>query len=175
MSAVARSLRPSTGEYASYYAQYVEQVPEGDLLAVLERQRDETLALLAELPADKQTHRYAAGKWSVKELVGHVLDTERVFTYRALRMARGDATPLPGFDQDVFVAGADFDARDWQGLLDEFQSVRASTLSLLGSLSEENLVREGRASDSPFTPRALFCVLTGHEVHHRRVLRERYL
>lgn len=172
MSATAR---PEPGEYASYFEKYVSLVPEGGAVEALERQGRETLALLRSLPEERGGHRYEPGKWSVKQVIGHVIDAERVFAYRALRFARGDRTPLPGFDQDVFDAGADFDARTLADLADEYEAVRRSTLILFRHLSPEAWERRGTASDNEASVRAIAYVAAGHEAHHLRLLRERYL
>ena len=173
MSATAPA-RPEADEYAPDYERYVSQV-EGDVLETLERQGAQTLALLGGLSEDAAGSRYEPGKWSVKELVGHVIDGERVFAYRALRFARGDATPLPGFDQDPYVAAANSDARTLASLAEEFGHVRAATLALLRSLDPEAWARRGTANDAEVSVRALAYIIAGHEAHHVRVLRERYL
>jgi uncharacterized damage-inducible protein DinB len=167
--------RPRAAEYAQYYDRYVSLVPEGDVVATLERQIGETLALLRSLPEERAGHRYAEGKWSIRELVGHINDAERIFAYRALRIARGDATPLAGFDQDTYVPAGNFDARTLADLVDELEAIRRSTLALLRPLSDEAWDRSGVASESPVTVRALAYIIAGHERAHMGVLRERYL
>ena len=174
MSAPAPA-RPEPNEYASYYEKYVSLVPDADLVETLERQGAETLALLRGLDEEQGAHRYEAGKWSVKQLVGHVNDAERIFSYRALAIGRGDRQPLPGMDQEEYMAGVDFDARTLASLADEFESVRAATLQLLRHLSPEAWARRGTASDNEVTVRALAYIIAGHEAHHVRILRERYL
>ena len=174
MSAPAPA-RPESNEYASYYEKYVSLVPDGEVVETLERQGAETLALLRAVPEGRGGYAYEPGKWSVKQVVGHVIDAERVFSYRALRFARGDRTPLPGFEQDVFNSGANFDGRTLSSLAEEFEAVRRSTLELLRHLSPEAWQRRGTASDSEVTVRALAYIIAGHEAHHVRVLRERYL
>jgi hypothetical protein len=174
MSATAPAARPAASEYAPYYEKYVSMI-EGDVLETLERQGAETASLLGGLSEDAGRSRYEPGKWSVKELVGHVIDTERVFAYRALRFARGDRTPLEGFDQDPYVAAGNFDARTLRSLADEFHHVRASTLALLRSLDDAAWARGGPANGHEVTVRALAYILAGHEAHHVRILRERYL
>ena len=174
MSAPA-PVRPEASEYAPYYERYVSLVPDGDLVETLERQGAETVALLRGLTEEQGAHRYEAGKWSVKQLVGHVSDGERIFSYRALAFARGDLQALPSMEQDEWMAGVDFDARTLSSLIDEFEAVRAATLHLLRHLSPEAWARRGTASDNEVTVRALAYVIAGHEAHHVRVLRERYL
>ena len=166
---------PDAGEYGAFYAGYVARVPAGDLLPTLAHQLDETVALVDQFGEARAGHRYAPGKWSVKEVVGHLADTERVFAYRALRIARGDATPLPSFDENLFVANAHFDRRPLAALVAELRLVRQGTLALLHTLDDEALARRGTASNNPLTARAAAYVLAGHERHHAAVLRERYL
>ncbi|HEX8283985.1 MAG TPA: DinB family protein [Pyrinomonadaceae bacterium] len=175
MSAPAPA-KPEADEYASYYERYVSKVPAGaDLIETLERQAAETLALLRGLDEEQAAHRYGPDKWSVKQVVGHMSDGERLFSYRALSIARGDSAALPGMEQEVWMDGADFDARTLSDLLDEFAAVRASTLHLLRHLSPEAWARRGTASDNEVTVRALAYIIAGHEAHHVGVLRERYL
>ena len=175
MSAAAPAGRPEPNEYASYYETYVSKVSGEDVVETLERQGAETLALLRGLPEERGAHRYGEGKWSVKQLVGHLSDGERLFSYRALSIARGDSAPLPGMEQDVWMAGSDFDSRTLSDLIDEFEAVRAATLHLLRHLSPEAWARRGVASDNEVTVRALAYIIAGHEAHHLKVLRERYL
>jgi uncharacterized damage-inducible protein DinB len=167
--------RPAPTEHVPYYARYIDLVPEGSILAALETQIGETIALLAPLSEARARHRYAAGKWSVAEVVGHIADSERVFAYRALRFARADATELPGFEGDDYVANARFDERPLADVLREFESVRAATLSLFRSLDEEAWGKGGVANEAPVTVRALAWIIAGHELHHRALLAERYL
>ncbi|MDT5158881.1 MAG: hypothetical protein QOC61_1044 [Acidobacteriota bacterium] len=174
MSATAPA-KPEANEYAPYYEKYVSLVPATDVIETLERQARETLALLRAIPEERGGHAYEPGKWSIKQVVGHIVDGERVFVYRALRFARGDRTPLPGFEQDDYVAGADFDSRSLASLLDEFEAVRGATLSLFRSLDSESWRRAGVASDNEVSVRALAYITAGHEAHHIRILRERYL
>lgn len=167
--------RPRPDELGTYYHGYVALVPAGDVLAQLERGLEETRALLARFGEARGAHRYAPGKWSVKEVVGHVIDAERVFAYRALRMARGDATPLAGFEQDDYVAAAGSDRRALADLLDELAELRSANLRFFRSLEPADWERRGTASDNPFVVCAFPYLLAGHETHHRRVLTERYL
>ncbi|HEX8117233.1 MAG TPA: DinB family protein [Pyrinomonadaceae bacterium] len=174
MSAPAPA-RPHTDEYAPAFEKYVSLVPDADLLETLERQGAETLALLRGLTEERGAHRYEPGKWSVKQRVGHLNDTERLFAYRVLAISRGDAQPLPGMEQDEWMAAVDFDARTLADLADEFEAVRAATLHLLRHLSPEAWARRGTANGNEVTVRALAYIIAGHEAHHVRVLRERYL
>src|SRR6185503_539661 len=168
-------LRPLVTEYTSYHAHYIERVPYGDPLLALERQVEDTAHQLLALPEERGAYRYAAGKWSIKELVGHVIDTERIYAYRCLAIARGDATSLPGFDQDAYVARSGHDRRSFRSIVDELRTVRAASLALFHSLSEEEWNRAGRADGKRLTARVIAWIAAGHEHHHVKVLRERYL
>lgn len=167
--------KPQPGEHDPYYALYIEAVREGDLLRQLESQGAELLDLLRGFGEARGTYRYAPGKWSVKEVLGHITDTERVFAYRALRFARADATSLPGFEQDGYVAAAGFDRRTLADLAEEFADVRRATIKLFAGMDAIALSRAGVASGSPLTVRAAAWIIAGHEQHHARILRERYL
>lgn len=164
---------PAAGEYAPYYGKYVALVGP-DPLAALESQARSTAALLAATPEEKGTHRYAEGKWSVKEVIGHLADSERVFAYRALRIGRADTTDLPGFDENAYVPAGGFDRRTLADLAAEFAAVRAATLSLVRSFDEGAIARRGSANGAPVTVRALVAIIAGHEAHHVGLLRERY-
>jgi uncharacterized damage-inducible protein DinB len=165
--------RPASDEHDPYYRRYVDLV-DGELVPALEGGLAAWLPLVRGLDDDRARHRYAPGKWSVKEVLGHVADTERVFAYRALRIGRGDGTPLPGYDQDVFAAGADFDARPLSERIEDLEAVRAATLSLLRGFGAEALARRGTANERAISARALLWIIAGHERHHAAILRERY-
>ena len=165
---------PAEGEYAPFYAGYVGLASKGDLLTRLEAQIHEVSGLLRGLSEEEALSRYGPGKWSVKEVAGHLADTERIMAYRALRIARGDATPLPGFDENTFVASANFDARPLPSLVEEWETVRRGTLLLLRSLDGEAAARAGTASGAPITVRALAYIIAGHVAHHLEILRTRY-
>lgn len=167
--------KPQETEYAAYYGKYVSLVPDGNIVATLTTQLGETLAAWQAVPTDKAEHRYAPGKWSIKEMMAHVIDTERVMSYRALRIARGDKTPLPGFDQDVMMASTDWSNRTIADLADEFETVRQSSLHLFRHLSDAAWQQVGTASDNPISARALAYIIAGHELYHQAILRERYL
>lgn len=169
------SRRPDADEHAPYYAKYIDLVPDGDLAETLERQEREAAAFLRAVPRELQEHRYAEGKWSVKEVVGHLADAERIFAYRALRIARGDATPLASFDENAYVPAGGFGAREYSSLVDEWVTVRMATLSLFRSLTDEQVGRRGVASDNPVSVRALGYIMAGHVIHHLALLRDRYL
>jgi len=167
--------RPQTGEYNSYYGRYIDLATEDDIVAALDAQSRETAAVLGGLSEAQAAHRYEPDKWSVKQLVGHVIDAERIFAFRALAFARGETTPLPGFDQDPYVANAASDDRSIADLAEEFATVRKANVMMFRALSEEAWQRRGVASDNPISVRALAYILLGHERHHLRILRERYL
>ena len=169
------AIRPANGEYLPYYSRYIERVPDGDVLSTLSRQISETIALLRGLPESVANYRYAPDKWSVNELVGHVIDSERIFTNRALRFARGDATAVPGFEQDDYVRGATFNAYPLSELASELQVVRQSTLYFFRHLDDDAWARRGVANNAEVSVRALAYIIAGHELHHREVLRTRYL
>jgi len=167
--------RPAADEYAEYYGRYVSKVPDGDIIELLRQQPAETMALLRGLSPEQANFAYAPGKWTIKEVIGHICDAERVFTYRAMRFARNDQTPLASFDENEYVANANFASRTLPDLLEELQAVRAATVCLAKSLDAEALARRGTASGKEMSVRALFYVSAGHERHHVALLRERYL
>ena len=167
--------RPAADEYAPYYATYTALVPDGDVRDHLRLQLHETVALLSGISDERASRGYGPGKWTLKEVVLHMIDTERVFCYRLLRIARGDTTPLPGFEQDDWVPQSGANGRPLSSLLLEFASVRAATLQLMDSLEPAAWARRGTASDKPVSARALAYICAGHERHHQRILRERYL
>lgn len=171
----AYAQRPATGEHAPYYSTYVSHVPDGDILATLAAQHEQTQALIRGIPEARGGHRYAEGKWSIRESIGHMVDTERVFSYRAMSFARGDETHLPAFDENTWVANASFDARTLASLADEFRAVRAATVALLGNLNATEWSRIGKASIAYMSVRAAAWVIAGHELHHVGVLKSRYL
>ena len=167
--------RPSEKEYAAYYAGYVALVPDGDFLMLLEQQGKDTQNLLRPVSEEQSQYRYAADKWSIREVVGHVADSERVFTYRALRFARGDATPLPGYDEKSWGKVSSAHGRTLASLLDDLVTLRAATLSLFRGFTDGEFARSGVANNAPATVRALTYIVAGHERHHVNVLMERYL
>jgi uncharacterized damage-inducible protein DinB len=167
--------KPDITEYLPYYGKYVSLVPDGDILTVLGKQIEETADLLNSIPESRGSFRYASGKWSIKELVGHLIDCERIFAYRAMRFARNDKTPLPGFEQDDYVRNASFDNCPLTDLTSEFKSVRQSTVLLFKHLDPNAWMRRGLANDSEASVRALAHIIAGHELHHREILRTRYL
>jgi hypothetical protein len=167
------SERPAPDEYAPYFGGYIGQVPEGDLVEVLRAQQPATSALLLTF-AHAADRAYAPGKWTVKEVVGHLSDVERVMSCRALRIARGDETPLPSFDENAYTPAGRFDLRTLDDLIAELEAVRAATVALFAGLPPEAWERRGTFSGNPGTPRAIACIIAGHELHHRDILRTRY-
>jgi DinB superfamily len=167
--------RPDRNETAEYYLTYINQVPDGDIGQILERQEPDTVQLLRGVPEERSLHRYAPDKWSIREVVSHINDTERMFVFRALWFARGFDSPLPSFDQNVAIRGAAADERPLNSHIDEFRAVRAATVALFRDLSADAWMRRGVASGNPFTVRALAYITAGHMAHHVRLLRERYL
>lgn len=166
--------RPAPDEHLPYYRQYVEQVPEGDLLGLMDTQAADFAAQLGAWSEEKGGFAYAPGKWTVKELVGHLIDGERVFTYRAMTFARGDAGPLPGFDENAWVPAGRFNERSLKSLVTEWLAVRQATRALFGGLPVESHAARGSANGAPVTVRALAYITVGHVTHHLRVLKERY-
>ena len=166
--------RPSDGELAPFYRRYVALVPDGDLLQTLAAQGADAAALFRSFRG-RGGHAYAPGKWTVKETVAHVVDTERIFGARALRLGRGDTTPIPGFDQDAYVAALDLSGQTVDDLADGFERQRAATLDVLGSILHPALGVVGTASGGPMSARGAGWVVAGHERHHAAILRERYL
>jgi len=166
--------RPGPDEYLAYYGQYIDRVPDGDMIALLDCQLDSTCALLAPLSPEQANFRPKPEDWNIIEVMGHIADGERVFAYRALRIARGDSTPLASFDQDLFVANANFSSRSLTDLLDEFAAVRRATMAFFRTLDEDGWLRQGIAADNPISVRALAHIIAGHELHHVADFRQRY-
>ncbi len=165
--------RPDITEYASSYEAYIGLVPEGNILTILEGQIDDTVALLRDLSEAEAETRHAPYTWSLKEVVGHLIDCERIFGYRALRFARNDPTALPGFDENPYVQVAHFDARKMTSLVQEFEVVRRSHLLFFGGLDDEAWLRSGVANGHPMSVRALVYAIAGHERHHINIVRKR--
>lgn len=166
--------RPQAGEYAPYYGRYISLVQGEDILSTLDRQRRDTMLLLSGRDEEDGDFRYAPGKWSAKEVLGHVCDTERIFAYRALRFSRADATPIEGYEQDDYVRNGPFAQRPLADLVEEFIAVRRATLSLLRNLDEAAWSRRGIANKNEVSVRGLAYIVAGHELHHRRILEEKY-
>ena len=166
--------RPDRTEAAEYYFTYIDQVPAGDICRILEVQSTETLALLQGISEEDSLRRYAPEKWSVRQVVSHVNDAERLFVFRAFWFARGFDSPLPSFDQNVAVSGAGADERSWSSHVEEFRAIRAATLTFFQHLPAHAWTRGGVASGNPFTVRALAYIAAGHVAHHTTILQERY-
>ena len=167
--------RPATSEYASYYEGYVSQVGETDVAPVLKSQMDELDVLLAHVGPERETFRYAEGKWSIREIVGHLIDGERVFGYRAFCIARGEKQNLPGFEQDDYMLTAPYDRIELEDLASELRLIRLGNIAMLRTLDEESWSRVGTANENQVTVRAIAFIMAGHVRHHMNVLRERYL
>ncbi len=167
--------RPTKEEAAPYYFTYIDQVVGDDIRAILRRQSDATLAMCAGISEEKSKYRYAPDKWSIRQVLNHVSDTERAFQFRALWFARGFDTPLPSYDQNIAAGGAEADRIPWAAHIEEFRCIRLATLSLFANLPAEAWMRTGIASDNPFTVRALAYIIAGHLAHHVRMIRELYL
>ncbi|HEY0996473.1 MAG TPA: DinB family protein [Gemmatimonadaceae bacterium] len=165
---------PAAGEYAEWYDGYVAMVAQSDIMQLLEEQPNRITVRVGGLDEARALHRYAEGKWSVKDVVNHMTDAERVFSYRLLRVARGDARPLQGFDENAFAMDARADERAMEALLEEFVAARESTLALVRSLRPEVWTRTGTANGAPVSARSLAAVIAGHVEHHLKVLAERY-
>jgi hypothetical protein len=167
--------RPKPDEAASYYFTYIDQVSGDDPTHVIQSQLDECRQFFSTISEEKSLHRYAPDKWSIREVLNHITDTERAFVFRALWFARGFTTPLPGYDQGIAAAGAQADTTSWGAHVEEFLHVRFATISFFQNLPAEAWMRAGIASDNPFTVRALAFIIAGHVTHHLRIVQERYL
>jgi uncharacterized damage-inducible protein DinB len=167
--------KPHGSEYATFYAGYVARVPDGDIVAMLAAQIGHTIELVRELSDEHAAFAYAPGKWSIKDVLAHITDSERILACRALRFARHDTTPLPGFDENLYAATAGAEHRSLASIVGELAAVRAATVALFDSLAEDCWGRGGRANDADVTVRALAWIIAGHELHHRSILESRYL
>ncbi|WP_379128875.1 DinB family protein [Paenibacillus sp. sgz500958] len=168
--------RPERSEYMEYQAAYVDLVPqEGDLYSIFREQSERFFAFLAALSEEQGNYRYAAEKWSIKQMIGHLTDNDRIMSYRLLRVLRGDQTPLAGYEENDYVAAGDFDRYTLEELLKQYGLVRESTLALVATVQEDSWTLTGTVNGNPISVRAQVCVLIGHEQHHWNVLMERYL
>jgi len=167
--------RPQTGDYAPYYDTYISKIGDGDIIDILTRQQTEINDFLKAIPQDKALYAYADGKWTVKQNIGHLIDTERIMAYRLLRFARNDNNELMGFEQDDYIANSRFNDMELNDLIDEFYYVRKANLYLFKSLNAEEKKRGGIASKNRVTVNALLYIIAGHAEHHMRILKERYL
>ena len=166
--------RPQPDEYSAFAARYVDLVGNDQILTILDQQKEDICDFFNKIDGNKADYAYAEGKWTIKQVLGHMADTERVFAYRALAFSR-EAIELPGFDQDVYMEKATFNSRKLEDIVNEFKTVRESTLYLFKSMSEEQLMQKGIASGNPVSVRALAYMTAGHAMHHIKILKERYL
>jgi hypothetical protein len=174
MNASSLATRPSPTEAANYYFTYINQVPDGDIVGLMAAQVDDVRSLASSITDEQSLFQYAPGKWSIREVMNHLSDCERLFVARAFWFARGFESPLPDFDQGIAASAARADLRQWDDLIAEFDAVRAATLAFFRSLPAEAWARRGVASDNEFTVRALAFIVVGHVTHHTTILRERY-
>jgi uncharacterized damage-inducible protein DinB len=168
-------MRPDLSRVAIAFHNYINQVTEDDLMEAFEKHSASFIRFLETIPVEKHDYKYADGKWSIREVLQHIIDAERVFAYRALRFARKDATPLPGFDENLFAAAAKAGKRSWDKLVEEFKVVRRSSELLFQSFDEEQLQANGISSDKPNYVLALGFTIVGHAAHHQKITKERYL
>ncbi|MBP1933844.1 DinB family protein [Ammoniphilus resinae] len=166
---------PNQDEYQEYYEPYVKVIPEGDLIQILKSQLSEMKILIDNLTEEQALFRYAPEKWSIKEVLGHVTDTERIMSYRLLRIGRGDTTDLAGFDDQLYVRNANFNQQSLSNLLQYFEATRHSTIAVMSTLSNEAWLRRGTANQTEVSARALAYIIAGHERHHRQVIHDKYL
>ena len=170
-----RSVRPAADEHLPYYSRYIDRVPDGDILEILRRDTPETLGFLRSIPESKFDFQYAPQKWTIRQIVGHLADGERVFQYRAWRFSRADSIPVPGFDENLYVDNAPFTRVSMPDLIDEFENLRRASIHLFSNLDEEAMSRRGTANNAEVSVRAIAYIIAGHTTHHLQVLKERYL
>ena len=171
---MSHTQRPDPGEHLPYFSRYIDLVPDGDILQMMETEFARVESLLSALTPPQAQHRYAEGKWSVTEVVGHICDTERVFSYRALHAARRDPSPLPGYNQAQWAGDVDYASRDLADVLSEWHAVRAATISLFSNLSAEAWSNRAEVSGNPLTPRACAYIIVGHVFHHLKAFKNDY-
>ncbi|WP_138431665.1 DinB family protein [Fodinibius saliphilus] len=165
---------PAPNEYGEFYQRYIERVTESNVLQALINQGQKTYAFIQQLAPEEAGYCYEEGKWSVKEVIGHLIDTERIMAYRALSISRGEEQSLPGYDQDEYVKNANFDSRSIQSLSTEYDALRNANISLFNSFDKEQTLRKGTANGVTVSVRALVYIIAGHEQHHHNILKERY-
>jgi hypothetical protein len=175
MSESFRSVRPKKDEHIDYYSTYIDKVPDGDIVDLLTRQTSELVGFLRSIPEEKHDHAYAPGKWTVRQIAGHLSDGERVFQYRAFRFSRADDTPVPGFDENLYVDNAPFSNVSMPDLIAEFEDLRRASIHLFSNMSEEAMSRRGVANEAEISVRAIAFILVGHVIHHMGVIRSKYL
>lgn len=168
-------IRPVKGDYSPYYEEYISKVEGENGIVILKSQLSSTIKYFDEIPEDKGTYSYAIGKWSIKELIGHIIDTERVFAYRAMCIARGETKSLPGFEQDSYVKSANFNERKLNNLVKEFKTLREANIALFDGFDEVAFSRRGLANGKEITVLAILFIISGHTVHHLNILKEKYL
>lgn len=168
-------MRPDLSRVGNFYHNYINLVTEDELAEAFDKESASFIRFLDTIPMEKYDYRYAEGKWTIKEVLQHIIDAERIFSYRALRFARKDKTPLPGFDENSFAAASKADARNWDKLVEEFKVVRRSSELLFHSFDEEQLESDGISSNAPNYVLALGFIIIGHTMHHQKILKERYL
>jgi hypothetical protein len=167
--------KPGNTEYPSYYHTYIGKVPYNDLIIALKTSGSEFADFIRSVPADKLSYRYADGKWTIKEIIGHIIDAERVFTYRAMRFSRNDKTALPGFDENIYVPESRASERTITELIEEYEAVRASSIAFFTSITPQMAERTGICNGNEISVRAFGFIIPGHEIHHMQVIKERYL
>lgn len=165
----------NANEFNPYYKNYIEKSTDSNIVKGLENNLEVMIAFYSRIPLEKHDYAYAEGKWTVKDILIHIIDTERIFAYRALRFARKDKTPLVGFEQDDYVVNVNTKNRTLENILEEFKTVRQASIALFKTFDNDTLKQIGEASDSPFSVRALGYIITGHENHHNQIINERYL
>ncbi len=168
------NIKPNANEYGSYYERYILLVPDGNILDILSKQNDQVKVFFNEISEEISQYRYAEGKWSIREILGHIIDTERIFSYRALRISRNDKTALPGFEQDDYVPFSNHANTLLKNLVEEFFLLRKANLKLFASFTGEMWMRTGTASENPLSVKAAAYILAGHPLHHINVIKERY-
>jgi hypothetical protein len=167
--------KPQPDEYPEFAAKYVNSVPNGPILDILDYLKDSTYNFFSRMTTEQADYAYADGKWMLKEVLGHMIDTEKVFSFRAFCFSRGEKSPLPGFDQDEYVQNSTFSTRSIQDLADEFKTVRQTSIYLYTAFNDEQIMRKGIASNNPVTVRALIYMTAGHELYHLNLIKERYI
>ena len=167
--------RPEKGDYPEYFETYFQNIKDENPIELMVSQKKELLNLLSTTNENEANYSYTDGKWSIKEVLGHLIDSERVFCYRAVAIARGETQPLPGFEQDDYVNGGNFNSRELTDLIDEYQKIRDASIPLFKSFDETDYNKRGIANNNPLTVRAVLFLIPGHEKHHINILKERYL
>ena len=167
--------RPTESEYPEYYQPYVKLVPDGDIVQTLQENPLAVVNLFEGIPEEEALYRYASGKWSVKEVLGHIIDTERIMSYRLMRVARGDQTPLAGFNETDYVQAAQTNSLSIGAILKDFKATRNASITLIQNIPQEAWTNKGNANGMEITTRALAYIIAGHEMHHRKIVEERYL